>query len=226
MSHTSRSAWIFFFRSDLYDVSDSPPMVLPIRGHLDAVRRLLKRDFHVGRGCRQRGLRRSLYANDYKVSEFGRHTAIERFAEKLSRDSELQENLHTLSGKRLLCHCRPTEACHADSIISAFRDKFPEAFDRDDEEAPAPTARILAYLALLRTEQEEEEVSSPDEGAAPKHTGWRGTGRPLIIGTRYTERDVRRHVSCVARPLESRTQAVSVQQSMVRGIKAHHGVLM
>ena len=127
--------------------------------------------------------------------EFGRQTAIERFAEKLSWDSELQENLHTLSGKRLLCHCRPTEACHADSIISAFRDKFPEALDRDD-------ARILAYLALLRTEQEEEEVSSPDEGAAPKHTGWRGTGRPPIIGTGYTgKRDVRRHVSCVARPL-------------------------
>ena len=190
MSHTSRSAWIFFFRSDLYDVSDPPPMVLPIHGHLDAVRRLLKGDFYVRRGCRQRGLRRSLYANDYKVSEFGRQTAIERFAEKLSRDSELQENLHTLSGKRLLCHCRPTEACHADSIISAFRDKFPEAFDRDDEEAPAPTAHILAYLALLKTEQEEEEVSSPDEGAAPKHTGWRGTGRPLIIGTGYTEREM------------------------------------
>ena len=98
--------------------------------------------------------------------------------------------ISTLSGKRLLCHCRPTEACHADSIISAFRDKFPEAFDRDDGEAPAPTAGILAYLALLRTEQEEEEVSSPDEGAAPKHTGWRGTGRPLIIGTGYTEREM------------------------------------
>ena len=34
--------WIFFFRSDEYDVFDSPPMVLPVRGHLDAVRRLLK----------------------------------------------------------------------------------------------------------------------------------------------------------------------------------------
>ena len=165
-------------------------MVLPVRGHLDAVRRLHKGDFYVGRGCRQRGLRRSLHANDYKVSEFGRQTAIERFTEKLSRDSELQENLHALSGKRLLCHCRPTEACHADSIISAFRVRFPEAFDRDDEEAPAPTAGILAYLASLRTEPEEEELSSPDEGAAPKHAGWRGSGRPLIIGTGYTEREM------------------------------------
>ena len=36
-------------------------MALPVRGHLD------KGDFYFGRGCRQRGLRRSLYANDYKV---------------------------------------------------------------------------------------------------------------------------------------------------------------
>ena len=122
-------------------------MVLSVRGHLDAVRRLLKGDFYIGRRCRQRGLRRSLYANDYKVSEFGRQTAIERFTEKLSRDSELQDNLHTLSGKRLLCHCRPTESCHTDSIISAFRVRFPEAFDRDDEEAPAPTAGILALTS-------------------------------------------------------------------------------
>ena len=42
---------------------------------------------------------------------------------------------------------------------------------------------ILGYLASLRTEPEEEELSSPDEGAVPKRSGWRGTVRPLIIGT-------------------------------------------
>ena len=104
----------------------------------------------------------------------GRQTAIEQFTAKLSQDSELQENLHTLSGKRLLCHCRPAEACHADPIISAFREWFPEAFDRDDKEAPAPTADVLRYLDSLRTELEEEDLSSPDEGAAPRHSGWRG----------------------------------------------------
>ena len=68
-------------------------MVVPVRGHLDAVRR-------PGRGCKQRGLQRSLYANDSKVSEFGRQTAIERFTAKLSQDTELQENLHTLQANR------------------------------------------------------------------------------------------------------------------------------
>ena len=162
---------------------------MPTRGHLDDVRRLLRGDYYVGRGSRQRGLRRSFYANDYKVSVYGRETAIRHFTHKLATDTELQQGLRSLSGTRLLCHCKPTEACHADSIISAFRGKFPEAFDRDDPEASAPSSEVLNNLALLRTEPEEEEGSSPDEGAAPKHSGWRGKGPPLMIGTGYTARE-------------------------------------
>ena len=70
-------------------------MVVPVRGHLDTVRRLLRGDFYVGLGCKQRDLQRSLYANDYKV-------AVERFTAKLSQDTEFQENLHTLSGKEIV----------------------------------------------------------------------------------------------------------------------------
>ena len=100
--------------------------------------------------------------------------------------------ISTLSQERDCCATAGQQKrATTDSIISAFRVRFPEAFDRDDEEAPAPTAGILAYLASLRTEpEEEEELSSPDEGAAPKHAGWRGSGRPLIIGTGYTEREM------------------------------------
>ena len=37
------------------------PMVLPIRAHLDRVKRLLKGDLHIGRGSRQRSLAVSRY---------------------------------------------------------------------------------------------------------------------------------------------------------------------
>ena len=52
------------------------------------------------------------------------------------------------------------------------------SFDRDDDEASAPAAETLSYLASLRTEPEEEVSSSPDGGAAPKLSGWRGSGSP------------------------------------------------
>ena len=55
-------------RPDEFDSSCLVPLVVPILGNLDHARRLLRGDFYVGRGCKQRGLQRSLYANDYKVS--------------------------------------------------------------------------------------------------------------------------------------------------------------
>ena len=62
---------------------DATPMVLPVRGHLDAVKRLLKGDLYKGRGSRQRSLGKSRYCNNYKVSEFGRDVAISKFREML-----------------------------------------------------------------------------------------------------------------------------------------------
>ena len=58
---------------------DATPMVLPVRGHLDAVKRLLMGDLYIGRGSRQRSLGKSRYCNNYKVSEFGRDAAITKF---------------------------------------------------------------------------------------------------------------------------------------------------
>ena len=56
---------VFFFRSVQGVTFGETPMVLPIRGYLDDIRRMLVGDFHIGRGCRQRGLSRSEYCNDF-----------------------------------------------------------------------------------------------------------------------------------------------------------------
>ena len=45
--------------SALGESFDVTPMLLPVRGSLDSIRRLLKGDLHIGRGSRQRSLGKS-----------------------------------------------------------------------------------------------------------------------------------------------------------------------
>ena len=108
------------------------PVVIPTRAHLDAVKGLLKGDLYIGRGSgsKQRSLPKSRYCNNYKVAEYGRDVAITKFREVLIRDERLHRSLWTLSGRRLICHCRATEKCHADVLIEQFRESFPDAYDR------------------------------------------------------------------------------------------------
>ena len=42
--------------------AETPPVV-PLRRYLEGTRRLMKGDYYVGRGCRQRGLPRSVFGN-------------------------------------------------------------------------------------------------------------------------------------------------------------------
>ena len=44
-------------------------MVVPVRGHLDSMKRLLKGDRYIGRGSRQRSLVKSRHCNTFKVSQ-------------------------------------------------------------------------------------------------------------------------------------------------------------
>ena len=60
------------------------PLVVPTRAHLDGVRRLMRGDFYIGRGCKQRNLQRSPFANPYKVSVLGAEAAV-----SLQRHSEM-----------------------------------------------------------------------------------------------------------------------------------------
>ena len=73
-------------------------MVLPIRRHLGGIKRMLVGDFYIGRGCRQRGLGRSEYCNDFKVAVYGRETAIDRFGDKLASDRVRRSRLGDCRG--------------------------------------------------------------------------------------------------------------------------------
>ena len=114
------------------------PLVVTVRGHLDAVKRFMKGDYYIGRGCRQCSLGCSPLANPFKVAKHGRERAIELFTKHLNDDISLRSSIWMLSGLRLLCHCGLQQSCHADALISAFSHDFPEAYDRHDTSASVP----------------------------------------------------------------------------------------
>ena len=165
------------------------PMVVPIRGHWDSIKRLLKGDRYIGRGSRQRSLGKSRYCKTFKVSQYGRSIAISSFRDALLGDRVLYPSLWTLSGTRLECHCRHSEPCHGDVLIEEFKKSFPDAFDRYRDDGVPPDSRILSFMARLREEPESDEGSSPDECAPPKNSGLCGGGQPMKVGVGFSQRD-------------------------------------
>ena len=137
---------------------------------------------YFGRGCSARYL---LFRATWPLGT----RAINQFAQKLQRDEELWAKVWTLSGLRLVCHCKSSQACHADSIIEEFRRVYPGAFDRDDPEAKPPKSEILNYLAGFRMEPAPEDDSSADEEVPEKGAGWRGTSPPMSVGEGYATRE-------------------------------------
>ena len=165
------------------------PLVVPVRGHLDSIKRLLRGDVYIGRGSRQRSLPKSRYCNTFKVSQVGRSLAISSFRQALLSDHVLLNSLWTLSGTRLVCHCRATEDCHGDVLIEEFKKLFPTAHDRNQPCGVPPGHEILSFLARLREEPESDEGSSPDEGVPEKFAGHRGNGSPMMVGVGYVQRE-------------------------------------
>ena len=165
------------------------PWVVPVRGHLDSIARLMSGDQYIGRGSRQRKLEKSQFSNPYKVSEYGRENAIRLFEQFLDSSSELISQVHSLSGKRLVCHCGMNQTCHADALIRKFRELHPDAFDRNGVNQRAPTTEELNLLAAHRQELPSDDGSSADDGVPAKNSGWVGQGCPLQVGIGYTSRD-------------------------------------
>ena len=106
------------FRSVLGGTRYVTPMVVPIHGCVDMVKKFMRGDRYIGRGSAQRGLKRSVWANSYKVSQFTRGVGIEKYTEELQQNKDLRGKLWTLSGLRLVCHCTARQTCHADAISS------------------------------------------------------------------------------------------------------------
>ena len=156
------------FRSVLGEVYSETPVVLPIRGHLDSIARMMIGDCFFDRGSRQRSLSQSLFCNDFKVAVFGREEAIRRFSLKLLSDNHLRDRLWTLSGLRSVCHCKLTSICHGDVILREFKSMFPDAFDRDDPELSLLLFHCVEIFVRLRDEPPCMQGSSADEGDLPK----------------------------------------------------------
>ena len=56
---------------------------------------------------------------------------------------------------RLVYHYRPGEICHGNAIISAFREQYPQAFDRDAPDAAPPDAMYVLMVEQMRSMNEE-----------------------------------------------------------------------
>ena len=166
------------------------PPIVPIRGCLEQIRIMLKGYEYIGSGSSQRGLGRSSLCNTHKVSVCGRKLAAHNFTEGIHFYQKLREHLPRLAGKRLVCHCLPTHECHADSIIAEYKLLYLEACDREDANGALPSSAVLTRLAQLRLEPDSSEGSSPDEGAQKKGSGWTGRGRPLLVASSYTVREI------------------------------------
>ena len=101
---------------------------LSLSGVTWTVLRVMSGDQYIGRGSRQRKLEKSQFSNPYKVCEYGRENAIRLFEQYLDSSSELISQVHSLSGKRLVCHCGMNQTCHGDALIRKFRELHPDAF--------------------------------------------------------------------------------------------------
>ena len=113
------------------------PMVVPSWACVDEVKTLKQGDIYVGRGRKQKGPLPSFWANRYKVSMFGRDRAVALHRAEVREDPQYERRrVHELSGKRLQCHCRQNEKCHADNLQDLFRDWHHHAFDLSSSERP------------------------------------------------------------------------------------------
>ena len=153
----------------------------PQRGCIDEVRQLKKGDLYIGRGARQLGLEKSKWCNPYRVRDHGRRQALILFREHLKATPDMVAFISELQGKRLLCHCKASEECHADALIEAFLAEFPGSYVIGKSEDP-PSQAVALAAAEAREELDIFSDTEPDAFALPGGAGWVGNGDPLTVG--------------------------------------------
>ena len=151
---------------------------------------MMKGDTYIGRGCKQRGLPRSVFGNPYKLCNHSRSQAVVKYRQLLDDSPELSSQLINLSGRRLLCHCKRFQQCHADATIAKFAELYPGAYDRDRAAERVPTSEELNLMATVREDPSSDEGSTADEGVPDRGSGWVGSGPPMRVGVGYTARDM------------------------------------
>ncbi len=88
---------------------------------------------YVGRAAPN--LKRSPWANPYKVSEYGRERAVEMYRTRCLLDPAFLAGAEVLAGKDLACKCQVDELCHADVLL-----EFVSALAEPHEEDPGDFA--------------------------------------------------------------------------------------
>ena len=82
---------------------------------------LRSHDVYIGRGCEKLGLLRSEWCNPFKISRSQtRATVLQLFA--VYARAHLAHKVHSLAGRRLLCHCETHQHCHGDVLIELFKE--------------------------------------------------------------------------------------------------------
>lgn len=94
-----------------------------------------EKDVYIGRGCTAKQLPASKRGNPGNIGVHGgRIHIVEKCWEHLLSNRQLLGELVELDGARLVCHCPPSEQCHADVLIDEFHKGA-----RRREKMPPPT---------------------------------------------------------------------------------------
>ena len=65
----------------------------------------------------------SRWANPFRIGVDGSRAGVLNLYKKHLKKSGLEEEIGCLQGKTLLCHCGPSEDCHADILLQLLKDK-------------------------------------------------------------------------------------------------------
>ncbi|CAK0792825.1 unnamed protein product, partial [Prorocentrum cordatum] len=99
--------------------------VAPVRGEVGHICDDDGRMIYIGRGSSSLQLAPSKWGNLFRIRDgLDRNRAIELSAEHLEKSPDLLADLSSLSGARLLCHCKEHQACHGDVLIAKWLERF------------------------------------------------------------------------------------------------------
>ena len=78
---------------------------------------------YIGRGCRKLGLAASRWGNPFRIADgMPRAEVIKKFKRRLLGDTVLMDQLESLGGKRLACHCPLDLPCHGDVLKELYEE--------------------------------------------------------------------------------------------------------
>ena len=135
------------------------------RVDIEVVRKLEYDMVYIGRGCGRLGLPRSKWHNPFNLRDCsGRDQCLTRFRCYFLAAPDLLAALPELRGKRLACHCRRSERCHADILIQV------------EAAMSGPAAAFSRFFDMRATDRKRQVGTEPLECASAPRCCTRGVG--------------------------------------------------